>query len=143
MTALYYCFYAIPDGKPLRTFPGIALWGISAARLSWPTPFMHRLVGQALMVGAIGRCIRALVAGMKAENALGQKVFSINQNYSWGQDIQAAIEQSATENGFTVVDKVLHDVNKIQDFSPYVARIAASRADTVFTGNCSNSAISA
>ncbi|MVT66099.1 ABC transporter substrate-binding protein [Bradyrhizobium pachyrhizi] len=82
--------------------------------------------------------IRALVAGMKAENALGQKVFSINQNYSWGQDIQAAIEQSATENGFTVVDKVLHDVNKIQDFSPYVARIAASRADTVFTGNWGN-----
>lgn len=82
--------------------------------------------------------IRALVAGMKAENALGQKVFSINQNYSWGQDIQAAIERSSTENGFTLVDKVLHDVNKIQDFSPYVARIAASGADTVFTGNWGN-----
>ncbi|RUM03769.1 hypothetical protein EFR84_18745 [Rhizobium chutanense] len=24
-TALSFCFYAIPDGKPLRTFPGIAL----------------------------------------------------------------------------------------------------------------------
>ncbi|TIU01729.1 MAG: hypothetical protein E5W40_26140, partial [Mesorhizobium sp.] len=24
-TALNICFYAIPDGKPLRTFPGIAL----------------------------------------------------------------------------------------------------------------------
>lgn len=82
--------------------------------------------------------IRALVAGIKAENALGQKVFSINQNYSWGQDIQAAIERSAAENGFTVVDKVLHDVNKIQDFSPYVARIAASGANTVFTGNWGN-----
>ncbi|TBY73330.1 hypothetical protein E0H38_15445 [Rhizobium leguminosarum bv. viciae] len=23
--ALTFCFYAIPDGKPLRTFPGIAL----------------------------------------------------------------------------------------------------------------------
>lgn len=82
--------------------------------------------------------IRALVAGMKAENALGSKVFSINQNYSWGNDIQAAIEQSAAENGFTLVDKVLHDVNKIQDFSPYAARIAASGADTVFTGNWGN-----
>ena len=25
LTALCYCFCAIPDGKPLRTFPGIAL----------------------------------------------------------------------------------------------------------------------
>ncbi|PDS38576.1 hypothetical protein CO665_08745 [Rhizobium anhuiense] len=24
-TALTFCFYTIPDGKPLRTFPGIAL----------------------------------------------------------------------------------------------------------------------
>jgi len=82
--------------------------------------------------------VRALIAGMKAENALGKKVFSINQNYSWGQDIQAALEKGAPENDFVLVDKVLHDVNKIQDFSPYVARIAASGADTVFTGNWGN-----
>src|SRR5438132_1296062 len=37
--------------------------------------------------------------------------------------------------GYTVVDRVLHDTNKIQDFSPYVARIKSSGADTVITGN--------
>jgi branched-chain amino acid transport system substrate-binding protein len=37
--------------------------------------------------------------------------------------------------GYTVVDRVLHDTNKIQDFSPYVARIKAAGADTVITGN--------
>ncbi len=38
----------------------------------------------------------------------------------------------------TVVEKTLHDVNRIQDFAPYVAKIAASGADTVITGNWSN-----
>src|SRR5690606_28004752 len=37
-----------------------------------------------------------------------------------------------------VVAKTLHDVNKIQDFAPYVAKISASGADTVITGNWSN-----
>ncbi|NKK82475.1 hypothetical protein GFL51_34785 [Rhizobium leguminosarum bv. viciae] len=31
ITALAFCFYAMPDGKPLHTFPGIALT-VQAAR---------------------------------------------------------------------------------------------------------------
>ncbi|ANN76103.1 branched-chain amino acid ABC transporter substrate-binding protein [Bordetella flabilis] len=82
--------------------------------------------------------VKALVEGMKKANALGTKVYAINQNYSWGQDMQQAILDNAKAGGYTVVDKTLHDVNKIQDFAPYVAKIAASGADTVLTGNWSN-----
>ncbi|SAI65434.1 branched-chain amino acid ABC transporter substrate-binding protein [Bordetella ansorpii] len=81
---------------------------------------------------------RALVQGMKQAGALGGKVYAINQNYSWGQDMERAIVANAQAGGYTVVAKTLHDVNKIQDFAPYVSRIAASGADTVLTGNWSN-----
>ena len=79
--------------------------------------------------------VKALVIAMKKANDLGKKVFSINQNYSWGKDMQEAIDADASLGGYSVVDRVLHDTNKIQDFSPYVARIRSSGADTVITGN--------
>ncbi len=82
--------------------------------------------------------VNALVSAMKEAGDLGDKVYSINQNYSWGQDMQAAVEAAAAQGGYTVVDEVLHDVNKIQDFAPFVARIRSAAPDTVFTGNWSN-----
>ena len=81
---------------------------------------------------------KALVQAMKQANALGKKVYSINQNYSWGQDMESSIVEYAPVGGYTVVEKTLHDVNKIQDFAPYVAKIRASGAETVLTGNWSN-----
>ena len=82
--------------------------------------------------------VNALVSAMKEAGDLGTKVYSINQNYSWGQDMEAAVSAAAKTGGYEVVDKVLHDVNKIQDFAPFVARIKAAAPDTVFTGNWSN-----
>jgi branched-chain amino acid transport system substrate-binding protein len=81
---------------------------------------------------------KALVQAMKQANTLGTRVYAINQNYSWGQDMERAIEDNAAAGGYRVVEKTLHDVNKIQDFAPYVAKISASNADTVMTGNWSN-----
>jgi branched-chain amino acid transport system substrate-binding protein len=81
---------------------------------------------------------KALVLAMKEAKALGGRVYAINQNYSWGQDMEKAIVDSAGLGGYQVVEKTLHDVNKIQDFAPYVAKIAATQADTVITGNWSN-----
>ncbi|QHI98160.1 ABC transporter substrate-binding protein [Xylophilus rhododendri] len=81
---------------------------------------------------------KALVGAMKQAHALGTRVYSINQNYSWGQDMERAISDNAAAGGYQVVEKTLHDVNKVQDFAPYVAKIAASRADSVLTGNWSN-----
>ncbi|WP_425349893.1 branched-chain amino acid ABC transporter substrate-binding protein [Mangrovicella endophytica] len=82
--------------------------------------------------------VNALVSAMKESGDLGTKVYSINQNYSWGQDMQAAVKASAEKGGYEVIDEVLHDVNKIQDFAPFVARIKAAAPNTVFTGNWSN-----
>jgi branched-chain amino acid transport system substrate-binding protein len=81
---------------------------------------------------------KVLVLAMKQANALGSRVYSINQNYSWGQDMEKAIGDSAQLGGYQLVEKTLHDVNKIQDFAPYVAKIGAAKADTVITGNWSN-----
>ncbi|MBX3604891.1 MAG: branched-chain amino acid ABC transporter substrate-binding protein [Piscinibacter sp.] len=81
---------------------------------------------------------KALVAGMKQAGTLGSKVYAINQNYSWGQDMERAIVDNAAAGGYQVVEKTLHDTNKIQDFAPYVSKIVASGAETVITGNWSN-----
>ncbi|MFC7517859.1 branched-chain amino acid ABC transporter substrate-binding protein [Herbaspirillum sp. GCM10030257] len=81
---------------------------------------------------------KALVAAMRGANALGSRVYAINQNYAWGQDMEKAIADQAAVGGYQVVEKTLHDVNKIQDFTPYVAKIAAAKAETVITGNWSN-----
>jgi branched-chain amino acid transport system substrate-binding protein len=81
---------------------------------------------------------KVLVQAMKQAGALGTRVYSINQNYSWGQDMEHAIVDNAGAGGYQVVEKTLHDVNKIQDFAPYVSKIAASGADTIITGNWSN-----
>lgn len=81
---------------------------------------------------------QTLTKGMKELGLMGDKVYSINQNYSWGVDVQSIIKANAETVGYTVVGETLHEVNKIQDFSPYVAQIQQSGADTVLTGNWSN-----
>src|SRR6187397_2822835 len=52
--------------------------------------------------------------------------------------MEQAIVDTASLGGYQVVEKTLHDTNKIQDFAPYVAKIGAAHADTVITGNWSN-----
>jgi branched-chain amino acid transport system substrate-binding protein len=82
--------------------------------------------------------VKTLVVAMKQANVLGTKIYSMNQNYSWGQDMESAIVEDASLGGYQVVGKMLHDVNRIQDFTPYVERVKASGAETVITGNWSN-----
>jgi branched-chain amino acid transport system substrate-binding protein len=82
--------------------------------------------------------MRAIFAAAKETGGLGKKVYYIGQNYSWGQDVERITHDYAKQYGYTVVGDVLHDVNKIQDFAPYVAKIKDSGADTVVTGNWGN-----
>lgn len=82
--------------------------------------------------------VNALVDAMKEAGELGRRVYSINQNYSWGRDMQEAIAGAAARGGYEVVATVLHEVNRIQDFAPFVARIKEAAPDTVITGNWSN-----
>ena len=69
-----------------------------------------------------------------------RKVYLINQDYSFGKAVSAAAKSmlAAKRPDVQVVGDELHPLQKVQDFSPYVAKIKASGADTVITGNWSN-----
>ena len=68
------------------------------------------------------------------------KVYLINQDYSFGKAVAAAAARMLKEKrpDIQIVGDELHPLQKVQDFSPYVAKIKASGADTVITGNWSN-----
>jgi len=85
--------------------------------------------------------INALVPVMKSTGVLGENVYLINQNYSYGKDHEQAQIAAVEKVGAKVVGSILHDTNKIQDFSPYVAKIKASGAQTVLSGNWANDII--
>lgn len=78
------------------------------------------------------------VKALSETGNLGRRVFLINQNYSPGFTVQKTIEDNASKFGYEIVGKILHEVNKVQDFSPYVAQIQQVNPDTVITGNWSN-----
>jgi len=82
--------------------------------------------------------LRAMLTAMKDTKTLGTKVYVIGQNYSWGHDVERLVKEYAKFGNYTVVGDVIHDVNKIQDFSPYVVQIKEANPDTVITGNWSS-----
>lgn len=82
--------------------------------------------------------LKAMMIAMKEANVLGKRIYVIGQNYSWGHDVQKLTRDYAKEFGYEIVGDVIHDVNKIQDFAPYVAKIKEANPDTVVTGNWSN-----
>ena len=82
--------------------------------------------------------LKAMVDAMKSANVLGKRIFVIGQNYSWGLDVQKLTHAYAKLYDYEVVGDIIHDVNKIQDFAPYVAKIKETNPDTVITGNWSS-----
>jgi branched-chain amino acid transport system substrate-binding protein len=66
-----------------------------------------------------------------------KKVYLINQDYSFGQSVrtQARAMLKDKRPDIEIVGDELHPLLKVTDFSPYVAKIKASGADTVITGN--------
>lgn len=82
--------------------------------------------------------LKAMVEAMKSANVLGKRIFVIGQNYAWGTDVQKLTHAYAKQYGYEVVGDIIHDVNKIQDFAPYVAKIKEANPDTVVTGNWSS-----
>jgi branched-chain amino acid transport system substrate-binding protein len=64
-------------------------------------------------------------------------VYLINQDYSFGQSVRAQARAMMKEKrpDIEIVGDELHPLLKITDFAPYVAKIKASGADTVVTGN--------
>src|SRR6202165_2627045 len=82
----------------------------------------------------------AAMTDVIAKDSKIKKVYLINQDYSFGKAVAAAANRMLAEKrpDIKIVGDELHPLQKVQDFSPYIAKIKASGADTVITGNWSN-----
>jgi branched-chain amino acid transport system substrate-binding protein len=80
--------------------------------------------------------MEALTNYMKGEKAI-KKVYLINQDYSFGQAVRTGARKmlAAKRPDVEIVGDEVHPLLKVTDFSPYIAKIKASGADTVVTGN--------
>jgi len=80
--------------------------------------------------------MEALTNFMKTRHRV-KKLYLINQDYSFGQAVRRAARQmlAAKRPDIEIVGDELHPPFKITNFAPSIARIKASGADTVITGN--------
>jgi branched-chain amino acid transport system substrate-binding protein len=80
--------------------------------------------------------IEALTTYMKDQPDI-KKVYLLNQNYSHGQQVAKYAKENLARKrpDVQVVGEDLHPLAQVRDFAPYIAKIKASGADTVITGN--------
>ena len=66
-----------------------------------------------------------------------KKVYVIGQNYSHGVQVEKFFRETIARKrpDVQVVGSDLHPIGQVKDFAPYVAKIKASGADSVVTGN--------
>jgi len=71
------------------------------------------------------------------QDSHAKKVYLIGQDYSFGRQTAKAARSmlAAKRPDIAIVGDELHPIGKIKDFSPYVAKIRSSGADTIVTGN--------
>jgi branched-chain amino acid transport system substrate-binding protein len=86
-----------------------------------------------------GMRMHALTDAMQAEKRI-QRVYIIGQDYSFGRDVARLARQllAAKRPDIAIVGDELHPIGRVKDFSPYIAKIIASSADAVLTGNWGN-----
>jgi branched-chain amino acid transport system substrate-binding protein len=80
--------------------------------------------------------MEALTNYMKDQKSI-KKVYLINQDYSFGQSVRTEARKMLAQKrpDIQIVGDELHPLLKVTDFSPYIAKIKASGADSVVTGN--------
>ena len=80
--------------------------------------------------------MEALTNYMKGISSI-KKLYLINQDYSFGESVrtQAKAMLAVKRPDIQIVGDELHPLLKIADFAPYIAKIKASGADSVITGN--------
>ncbi len=81
----------------------------------------------------------ALMSVLKDDKAV-KSVYLIGQDYSFGQTVlrEARRQLAGVRADVQVVGDELHPMMRVKDFAPYAAKIKASGADAVITGNFSN-----
>jgi branched-chain amino acid transport system substrate-binding protein len=80
--------------------------------------------------------MEALTNYMKTVPAI-KNLYLINQDYSFGESVRTTAKKmlAAKRPDIKIVGDELHPLLKITDFAPYIAKIKASGADSVVTGN--------
>ncbi|GGC98891.1 branched-chain amino acid ABC transporter substrate-binding protein [Undibacterium terreum] len=83
--------------------------------------------------------MEALTSFMAKDQGI-KKVFIIGQNYALGHQVSRASKDYLKRKrpDIQIVGDDLHPIATVKDFSPYVAKIKASGADSVITGNWGN-----
>jgi branched-chain amino acid transport system substrate-binding protein len=83
--------------------------------------------------------MHALTSYMAAQKDM-KKVYLINQDYAFGQSVAKAGRAMLAKKrpDVQIVGDDLHPLGKVKDFAPYIAKIKASGADAVVSGNWGN-----
>jgi branched-chain amino acid transport system substrate-binding protein len=83
--------------------------------------------------------VAALMDLIKADAAL-KRVYLIGQDYSFGQAVlrEARRQLTLQRPDVSIVGEELHPIGRVKDFAPYAAKIKASGAQAVVTGNWGN-----
>lgn len=66
-----------------------------------------------------------------------KKVYLLNQNYAHGHQVAKYAKETLARKrpDIQIVGEDLHPLAQVRDFAPYIAKIKASGADSVITGN--------
>ena len=80
--------------------------------------------------------MEALTTYMAKDKGI-KKVYVIGQNYAHGHQVTRAAKEYLKRKrpDIQIVGDDLHPIGQVKDFAPYIAKIKASGADTVITGN--------
>ena len=80
--------------------------------------------------------MEAMTTFMKDQKDI-KKVYLLNQNYSHGHQVAKFAKEGLKRKrpDIEIVGEDLHPLAQVRDFAPYVAKIKASGADAVITGN--------
>jgi branched-chain amino acid transport system substrate-binding protein len=83
--------------------------------------------------------VTALMQVLRDDKAL-QRVYLIGQDYSFGQSVlrESRRQLAALRPDVQIVGDELHPMGRVKDFAPYAAKIIASGAQAVITGNWGN-----
>ncbi|MEO8081496.1 MAG: branched-chain amino acid ABC transporter substrate-binding protein [Caldimonas sp.] len=80
--------------------------------------------------------MEAMTTFMKDQKDV-KKVYIFGQNYSHGHQVAKYAKEDLKRKrpDIEIVGEDLHPIAQVRDFAPYIAKIKASGADTVITGN--------
>jgi branched-chain amino acid transport system substrate-binding protein len=83
--------------------------------------------------------LAALTDALRDDSSV-KKLYLIGQDYSFGQHVrrEARVMVAAKRPDIEIVGDELHPLGRIKDFAPYAAKIKASGAQAVLTGNWGN-----